>query len=193
VGDVIKAKAWKEGILKKADLRQGASGEGGASPPVQRIGPVQNSEGIRGGRKRALAGEALGGAGFGFGRFLFAILGRGAGFEGPEEADGDGGDFVDGRLEGCFVRLGWLVEAGDFSDELERSRADFVIGDRRIEIEERFYISAHWIDSPLRLRKSLLTSLAKQGAGILRPYIGPASITHCSIQFGDPACRFSVA
>jgi hypothetical protein len=70
------------------------------------------------------------------------------------EAGRNGGDFVDGRLEGFFVRLGGLVEAGDFSDELERSRADFVIGDRRIEIEERSYISAHWINSPLGLRKS---------------------------------------
>jgi hypothetical protein len=94
-------------------------------------------------RKKGSVGEALGAAGLSFGCFFLAILGRRTGFERAEEAVRDGGNFVDGRLEGFFVRLGWLIKACDFSHELQRSGVHFVVGDRRIEIEECSYISAH--------------------------------------------------
>jgi hypothetical protein len=42
-----------------------------------------------------------------------------------------------------FVRFRWLVEAGDFSHELQRSGAHFVRRDGRVEIVERFDIPAH--------------------------------------------------
>jgi hypothetical protein len=60
-----------------------------------------------------------------------------------EEASGGGGDFVDGGLELGLVGLGRLGEAADFADELERGVADFLVGDRRVEIEKNFYIATH--------------------------------------------------
>jgi hypothetical protein len=98
-------------------------------------------------REGGLVGEALGSAGLGFGCFLLAIPGRRTGSERAQEAVRDSGNFVDGRLEGLFVRLGWFVETCDFPHELERSGANLVIGDWRLEIEERSYVSAHWVNS----------------------------------------------
>jgi hypothetical protein len=88
-------------------------------------------------------GKSFGGAGFGFGGFFGAVLGRGGSFEGVEEAQGDASDFVDGGVERRLIGLGRGVEAGDFPDELERSRADVLGTDWRIEVIERFDVSAH--------------------------------------------------
>ena len=60
-----------------------------------------------------------------------------------EEAEGDGGNFVDGGLEGGLVGFGGLVEAGDFADELERGVVNFFGSYGWIEVEERFDVSAH--------------------------------------------------
>jgi len=60
-----------------------------------------------------------------------------------EEASGSGGDFADGEVEGGGVGLGWFMKAGNFADELERSGADFVGRDGRIEVEKRFDAAAH--------------------------------------------------
>jgi hypothetical protein len=94
-------------------------------------------------RGRFSVGEALCGTCFGFRGFLFAILGRRGRFERTQEAIGDGGNLVNGRLESLLIRFGRLIEARDFSNKLERSGVDFFISDRRIEIEEGSYISAH--------------------------------------------------
>src|SRR5205823_1185812 len=90
-----------------------------------------------------LRGKSFGGARLGLGGFFFTILWRGGSFERMQQAQRDAGDFIDGGLEGFLVGLGGLVEAGDLSYELQRGRADFVFGYRRIEIEKRFDISAH--------------------------------------------------
>ena len=82
-----------------------------------------------------------GNAGFGFGGFFGAVLGRGGGFEGAEQAHGDAGDFVDGGLERFLVGLGRFVEAGDFADELERGVANLIGSDRWIKVIERFDVS----------------------------------------------------
>src|ERR1700691_899859 len=87
--------------------------------------------------------EADGGAGFGFGSFFFATLWRGVGGECVEEAAGGCADFFDCGLEGGFVGLGGLVEAGDLADVLERGCANFFRGDGRFEVEEGFDVSAH--------------------------------------------------
>ena len=97
----------------------------------------------REGVRRALCDEPFGGAGFGFGGFFGAVLGRGGGFEGAEQAHGDAGDFVDGGLERFLVGLGRFVEAGDFPDELERGVANLIGSDRWIKVIERFDVSAH--------------------------------------------------
>ena len=64
-----------------------------------------------------------------------------------QEAPRDPGYFLDRVKKRGFIRLGRLVETGDFPYELQRSSADFFVSDWRIEIEERFYISAHLINS----------------------------------------------
>jgi hypothetical protein len=45
-------------------------------------------------------------------------------------------------LKRLFVGLRRFVEPGDFSDELERGRADLFWSDGRIKIEKRFDIPA---------------------------------------------------
>jgi hypothetical protein len=90
-----------------------------------------------------LIGEAFRSAGFCFCGFFLAVFWSRGGFQGTQKATGDSGDFVNGALKRVFVRFGGLIEACDFSHKLERGGAHLVIGDRRIEIEERFNVSAH--------------------------------------------------
>jgi hypothetical protein len=93
--------------------------------------------------ERNSGAKSLGSPGAGFGGFLIAILGRGGGLERLEELERDARDLLDGGGEGGFVGFGGLVEAGDFSDELKRSGADFVGSDGWIEIIESFDVAAH--------------------------------------------------
>jgi len=97
-----------------------------------------------------LCAESLGGAGFGFCGFLFAISWRGAGFERFQEPGGCGGNFIDGSEKNDFVCLRRFVEACDFPHELQRRGPDLFRSDRRIEIVERLYISAHEPNSSQR-------------------------------------------
>ena len=69
-------------------------------------------------------------------------MGRG-GCQGMEQPRGGAGDFVNGSVERGFVGFGGMVEAGDFANELKGSSVDFFRGDRGIEVEEVFDISAH--------------------------------------------------
>jgi hypothetical protein len=91
----------------------------------------------------ALNSKPLGGSGFGFGGLFFAILWRRFGFQRTEKASGDAGYFIDGGEERGFVGLRRLGEATDLSNELDRSGADFVFGDGRIEVEKYFDVAAH--------------------------------------------------
>lgn len=94
-------------------------------------------------RKLVLGTEPLCGARLGFGGFLFTIFGRGAGLERAEEAVGGIGDFVNGGIERCLIRLRGLIEPADLPDKLQRSRANFFLCDRRIEIKQYPDVSAH--------------------------------------------------
>ncbi len=105
-------------------------------------GVVAGVEGAAGAGGGGLGPESLGGAGSGFGRFLFSILGRRGGFERMKQAGGDGGDFVDGREERGFIGLRRLVQAADFPDELQRGGVNFFLSDWRIEVEKRLDIPA---------------------------------------------------
>src|SRR3954465_14554552 len=60
-----------------------------------------------------------------------------------EKAPGCAGDFLDCRLERDFVCLRRLVESADFSHELQGRSANLVIGNRWVEVEKDFDISAH--------------------------------------------------
>src|SRR5215469_5684259 len=53
------------------------------------------------------------------------------------------GDFVHRGPEGSFVDRRRLVESADLPNELERGRADLILGDGRIEVEERSDVAAH--------------------------------------------------
>jgi hypothetical protein len=61
------------------------------------------------------------------------------------EASGNGGDIVDGREECGFVCDRRFCEAADFPDELERSRTNLFGSNRRIKIEKRSDVPAHWL------------------------------------------------
>jgi len=74
---------------------------------------------------------------------LLAVPRRCGGFERVEEASRNRGDLVDGGRERGFVSLRWLVEATDFSHELQRSRPNLLVCHRRFEVEEGLDISAH--------------------------------------------------
>jgi hypothetical protein len=60
-----------------------------------------------------------------------------------QQGSGYGRDFIDSSEKRGFVRFRGLVETGDFSDELKRSRSNLFVGNGRIEVEEVFDISAH--------------------------------------------------
>src|ERR1700750_2414570 len=78
-----------------------------------------------------LRAEALGRAGPGLGGLFLAVLGLGGRLQALEQAAGDGGDLVDGGIEGFAARLRGGVEPGQLADELERGVADFLIRGRR--------------------------------------------------------------
>jgi hypothetical protein len=98
---------------------------------------------IRVGNFPALGSESLDGANLGLSGFLFAIFGRSGCFHGIEKASGNSGYFVHGRQKCRFIRLGRLVKARDLPNELDRGGSDFFVGDRRVEVEQSFDISAH--------------------------------------------------
>ena len=106
--------------------------------------------------------ESFCGASLGFGGLFFSILWGCVGFEGREEASGNGGNFVDCQREGGFVGLGRFVETGDFSDELERSGSNVFGSDGRIKVEEGFDVPAHSYDlGESAERSGLRTSVSR--------------------------------
>ncbi len=91
--------------------------------------------------------ESYGRAGFGFRGFFFAILGRGTGFERLQKPEGNTRYFIDGSEKRGFVGLRRLVKAGNLAHKLQRSGADLVRTDRRVEVVKRFDVPAHGRDS----------------------------------------------
>lgn len=79
----------------------------------------------------------------GLSSFFFAIPGWRGGLERLEQSLRACGDFVDRCIERGFVRARWLIESGDLSYELERCIPNFIGCDRRVEVEQVLYISAH--------------------------------------------------
>jgi hypothetical protein len=90
-----------------------------------------------------LDSESLGGASFRLSSFFFPILRRCGGLERSKKTIRDAGNFFDGAEKEIFIGLGRFVEAADLSHELQRSGANLIVGDRRIEVEEGFDIPAH--------------------------------------------------
>src|SRR5207302_1967809 len=90
----------------------------------------------------ALAGYRCG-AGPGSGSLGLPVATRRSCFQGMQQPRRGAGEFVNGRVESCFVGFRRMVEAGDFPHELQGSGAHFFRRDRRIEIEKRFDVAAH--------------------------------------------------
>jgi len=122
----------------------------GAEPPsllLAALGPVMlRIAGELGAARlpsRVSGAEASGGAGLRPGDLGLPILRRRTRFEREQEPPRDPRDVVDGRIEGGLVRLRGLVEAADLPHELQRGVMDLVLGDWRLEVEQRPDVPAH--------------------------------------------------
>src|SRR5262245_40735074 len=69
------------------------------------------------------------------------------GLQGEQEFSCCGGDFVDRTIERRGIRLRRPVEAGKLAHELQRRGADFLLGCRRVEIEQCLDVAAHGVSS----------------------------------------------
>jgi hypothetical protein len=83
-----------------------------------------------------------------------------------EEFSGDCRYLVNGSSERGFVCFRWLIEAADFSHELQRGRTNLIFGHRRREIEENLDISTHGhcLDVSLRKRNNQISGRIDRGA-----------------------------
>src|SRR6478736_7898618 len=72
-----------------------------------------------------------------------AVARRGMGVQRGQETAGGGGHLRDRAVERLGIGLRRLVEAGQFSPELQRGGLDFVLGRGRLEIEQRLDVAAH--------------------------------------------------
>jgi hypothetical protein len=122
---------------------------------------------MRTGQSLCGCAEALCGAGFRFCGFFVAVLWWRGGLERTHQPHRCRGDIVDGGEERFFVCFGWFVESGDLSHELQRRRANLVIGNRRIEVEQSFDISAHRLHSFLLAEFHLTPLYVQFGAGLV--------------------------
>src|SRR4051794_2328452 len=86
---------------------------------------------------------AQGGALAGLVRLDLAVLRRGGGDQGVEEAGGGGRDLGDGPVEGLRVDPRGLRRTTDLADVLERRGRDLVVGRRWLEVGERADVPAH--------------------------------------------------
>jgi hypothetical protein len=96
-----------------------------------------------GGTMDPSAAESLGGAGFRFGGLFFSILGRRVRIERMEKTSGDARYLVHSGQEQLLVGPGRFAETADLANKLQGCCANFFVRHGRIEIEERFDISAH--------------------------------------------------
>jgi hypothetical protein len=90
-----------------------------------------------------LIAKSFGGSGFRFSGFFFSIFWGCSCLEGMQQPPRDARYLLDCAKKRGFICLGRLVEAGDFSYELQGSCAHLFVSDWWIEIEERFDVSAH--------------------------------------------------
>jgi hypothetical protein len=76
--------------------------------------------------------------------FFEPILGWRIRFERAQQTGRSTSYLIYSSIEGDFVCFGRLVETADFSDELKRSGANLFGSDRRIKIEKRSDVPAHF-------------------------------------------------
>jgi hypothetical protein len=75
--------------------------------------------------------------------FLLSVAGRGVRFQPVDEAAGHLKHLVNRVAKGGLIHLRGRVEAAQLAYELERGRLYFLIGRRRIEIEQCLDAAAH--------------------------------------------------
>jgi hypothetical protein len=78
-----------------------------------------------------------------FSRLLLPIFWRCRRFERSEKRCRDSGHFIDSSRERLFIDSRRRVEAGNFSDELQRGGANLCLGDRWFEIMKDLNVSTH--------------------------------------------------
>src|SRR5271165_7067928 len=61
-----------------------------------------------------------------------------------QEAPGCFRNLLDRAVECRFIGLRRLVETGELSHELQRGGVDLILGRRRLEIEQRLDVAAHY-------------------------------------------------
>src|SRR5262245_8059695 len=101
---------------------------------------------------RSRSPKALGGAGTGTRGLDFAIARLRIRDERVQQRARDRGHIHDGAVECRFVDLGRFIESRQLANELKRGGFDLLVGGGRVEVEQRFDVSAHRV-SP-RLRRS---------------------------------------
>src|SRR5690242_2611983 len=95
--------------------------------------------------------ESLQGSGLGLCRFFFPASRWSGGFERVQQTRRNFRHLIDCRLKGDLVRLRWLVESADLSDELQRCRPNLVFRNWWIEVEKCLNIPTHL--GPLELNR----------------------------------------
>src|SRR6476620_10703587 len=75
--------------------------------------------------------------------FGFTVLWPGRGFERVDKFAGSSRNSLDRHVERGLVRLRGPRESSELTHELKRRSPDLIIGRGRVEIEKRFYVSAH--------------------------------------------------
>jgi hypothetical protein len=91
----------------------------------------------------AHSGKSQGSARFRFGGFLFAISRGRVGLKRVEQLARRGLDFIDRAEESGFIGLGGSVKPAHLAHELQASRANLIVGHRRVEVEQGFDVAAH--------------------------------------------------
>ena len=97
-------------------------------------------------RRHTSSPEPLGGPGFRFGRFFFAISGRRASFKRLEQSFRNRCHIFNCRQKRSLIGLRRLGEPADLPHKLQRSGPDFLVCHRRLEVKKNFDISAHIYD-----------------------------------------------
>src|SRR5262249_14850129 len=94
-------------------------------------------------RTLKLCAEAECRTGLGFGGLLFATPWPAARFERRQQSTGNACNLIHRGVEGRFVGFRWFGESADLSHKLQRGGADFLVGYRRLEVEERSDVATH--------------------------------------------------
>src|SRR6516165_2686903 len=130
-------------------------------------------------------GEALARAGTGLLRLDLAVARRRARMQRREQRARRLGDLVHGAVEGRGIRLRRPVEAGELAHELQGRGADFLLGRRRLEVEQHLDVAAHG-SSPVRPCRRTISTNPKERERYRRTHLA-AHGKACYVRRQSPA------